>query len=221
MQVELDMVARAIYIARGAGEPRRGWRAWEDLDDAARDVWRRCAHAALVAADGVPAQRYRHKKRGTTYTLIGVARIQSDVPLTDMDQVTVYRCEESGYLWSRRRAEFEDGRFERLPSSQTPVEAGVGVNDVAALMALGSRHSARDPALEEIADIADRLREKFPLEASRILILLEKFNVRPPARLWEVRGQHVDGRLGRNWVAVTNERALLVPDRRKRRIATE
>jgi len=172
-------------------------------------------------AAGTAPERYRHKKRGTTYTLIGVARVQSDVPLTDMDQVTVYRCEETGFLWSRRRAEFEDGRFERIPPAQTPAEAGVGVNDVAALMALGSRQPAHDPILGEIADIAERLRETHPMEASRILILLGKAGVRLPAKIWEVRGQHPDGRPGRNWVAVTSEKAVLVPDFRKRRIATE
>lgn len=48
----VEQIALAIYAARGAGEPPRAWRKWEDLDDAARNVWLRCARAALTAAMG-------------------------------------------------------------------------------------------------------------------------------------------------------------------------
>ncbi len=58
--------------------------------------------------------KYRHKKRGTTYTVVGMAEVQADEPLTDYEVVTVYRCIKTGRLWVRRKAEFEDGRFERL-----------------------------------------------------------------------------------------------------------
>lgn len=65
-------------------------------------------------AGAVVEDRYRHLKRGTTYRLVGQARVQTDVPLADMDEVTVYRCEQNGDLWARRRDEFEDGRFEQI-----------------------------------------------------------------------------------------------------------
>lgn len=65
-------------------------------------------------------RRWRHKKRGTTYTDLGSAMIQSDVPLTDMDEVVIYRSEHDGSLWARRRSEFHDGRFERLDAAPVP-----------------------------------------------------------------------------------------------------
>lgn len=60
--------------------------------------------------------RWRHKKRGTTYVVVGQAQVQcpDDAPLTDYECVTVYRCEQTGDLWVRRNSEFRDGRFERL-----------------------------------------------------------------------------------------------------------
>lgn len=80
--------------------------------------------------------RYRHRKRGTTYQLIGHAEVQApdDAPLIEGEMVTVYRCEQDGALWVRRKPEFEDGRFERLSDtalaeeepSEAEVEAAYG-----------------------------------------------------------------------------------------------
>jgi hypothetical protein len=53
----------------------------------------------------------KHKKRGTTYEIVGGAMVQTDKPLNDMDSVVVYQCRETGELWVRRREEFFDGRF--------------------------------------------------------------------------------------------------------------
>lgn len=64
-------------------------------------------------------QLYRHKKRGTTYELVGIARAQcaNDFrPLCDDDRVAVYRGT-NGKLWVRFEDEFHDGRFENI----TPV----------------------------------------------------------------------------------------------------
>lgn len=57
--------------------------------------------------------QYRHKKRGTTYTLMGRAKMQIDGPL-DMAEVVVYQSNSDGSMWVRPVAEFEDGRFERI-----------------------------------------------------------------------------------------------------------
>ena len=46
---KVEKVARAIYEARGAHEPPRAWRKWEDIGDEARAVWCQCATAALTA----------------------------------------------------------------------------------------------------------------------------------------------------------------------------
>lgn len=45
---KVEKVARAIYEARGAHEPPRAWRKWEDIGDEARAVWCQCATAALA-----------------------------------------------------------------------------------------------------------------------------------------------------------------------------
>lgn len=62
--------------------------------------------------------RYRHKKRGTTYVLLGYAEVQADEPLVEGDIVAVYRADSDGKLWVRRRDKFEDGRFENI--TETP-----------------------------------------------------------------------------------------------------
>ena len=59
-------------------------------------------------------KRVRHKKGGE-YEVLGQGRIQTSTPLTDMNQVVLYRSVEDGSLWARRASEFHDGRFEDLP----------------------------------------------------------------------------------------------------------
>ncbi|MCX5516177.1 hypothetical protein [Kaistia algarum] len=87
--------------------------------------------AALLAAAPQPAsRRVRHKKRGSTYRVIGEAEAQlakpSDGvftpdawrPLREGSRLTVYQAEHDGKLWARFSDEFEDGRFEDLHPSQ-------------------------------------------------------------------------------------------------------
>lgn len=61
------------------------------------------------------AKQYRHLKRGSVYTLIGIAEIQnsSAEPLAEGARIAVYEGA-NGQLWARPRAEFFDGRFEPL-----------------------------------------------------------------------------------------------------------
>lgn len=58
--------------------------------------------------------RWRHRKRGTEYELLGEADLQTEKPLTDYAVVAVYRDVVSGRLWVRPIDEFNDGRFERV-----------------------------------------------------------------------------------------------------------
>jgi hypothetical protein len=72
---------------------------------------------ALVKADYIfpPIARWRHKKRGTSYSEIGRAGLQAADPggLDDNDVMIVYRGDD-GQLWVRPEYEFLDGRFERI-----------------------------------------------------------------------------------------------------------
>lgn len=58
-------------------------------------------------------RRVRHKKRGTTYTVIGTAELQMATDLVDGAHLTIYRGED-GKWWARQEHEFEDGRFEDM-----------------------------------------------------------------------------------------------------------
>ena len=59
--------------------------------------------------------RWRHRKRGTFYTTLGLAHVQCppDAPLNDHEVVVLY-VGDDGDLWVRRKSEFHDGRFEAI-----------------------------------------------------------------------------------------------------------
>ena len=61
-------------------------------------------------------EHYRHKKRGSTYTVIARGFFQVDGDL-DNEKVVVYRGEDQR-VWVRPEYEFNDGRFERLPDAK-------------------------------------------------------------------------------------------------------
>lgn len=63
--------------------------------------------------------RWRHLKRGTTYEVVGVAKLQTALTegLADETPMVVYRNEANGKLSVRALDEFHDGRFEWLPTT--------------------------------------------------------------------------------------------------------
>jgi hypothetical protein len=80
---------------------------------------RAASPATAEPGDGQP--RWRHKKRGTTYTEIGRGELQTmDAGgLTNGEPMVIYRGSD-GKLWVRDVVEFEDGRFEFVPPSPAP-----------------------------------------------------------------------------------------------------
>ena len=58
-------------------------------------------------------RRYRHVKRGTSYTLLGRAELQSSTALSEGAVLAIYADRECERLWARPVGEFFDGRFVR------------------------------------------------------------------------------------------------------------
>lgn len=100
---------------------RQRWRDREAILD------KKIRHPEAPRTDPEPEKtdqpRWLHKKRGTTYVQVGLARLQTEFPslhLDDMTVMMVYRSESDGLLWVRSEAEFRDGRFAALqPASAT------------------------------------------------------------------------------------------------------
>lgn len=62
-------------------------------------------------------RRVRHKKRGTIYEVMGKAQLQiANLPVLDEAILVLYVDEKSGKWWASLEDEFEDGRFEELPT---------------------------------------------------------------------------------------------------------
>ncbi|MCV9910202.1 hypothetical protein OIV19_21645 [Brucella sp. HL-2] len=99
---------------------------------------------------------HRHIKKGNDYEYIGGARIQSEVPLHDMDEVAVYLGRD-GDLWARRQSEFNTSRFESLPEAPLPPEDPY----IAELEADNAALTARVKYLEtENSSLRDKLRNE-------------------------------------------------------------
>lgn len=57
------------------------------------------------------ADCYVHVKRGSTYSKIGVAELQSFSPVVEGVPLVIYKSIKDGRLWARPEQEFNDGRF--------------------------------------------------------------------------------------------------------------
>lgn len=100
-------VGEAQVTGIGTGEPGRAL---------AEGVARKLANE--VRQLNPPAgglRRFRHRRRGGTYAVLGSGRLQAEKPVGDLMDVTVYVSESDGSLWVRPTGEFGDGRFEELP----------------------------------------------------------------------------------------------------------
>lgn len=65
--------------------------------------------------DGWALQPYvgtaTHKKRRSTYNVIGVGELQTTTTISEGTKLVVYRSPVDGRLWARPETEFNDGRF--------------------------------------------------------------------------------------------------------------
>lgn len=60
-------------------------------------------------------ERWRHKARGSIYTIVDAQGVvQTSTLLSDYETVVIYRDEKTGRHYVRPLGEFMDGRFERL-----------------------------------------------------------------------------------------------------------
>lgn len=62
---------------------------------------------------------WRHKKRGTSYQVVGYAAVQCAGPIKEGEPLVIYKSVEDGKLWARPVLEFNDGRFERWDGPKT------------------------------------------------------------------------------------------------------
>ncbi len=90
----------------------------------------------------VGGRRWRHLKRGTEYTEIGRAQLQvaSSDPV-EGSELVIYRGDD-GKLWARETGEFEDGRFEPLPTP--PVKQSLTTEDVEYPVGTVVHHSSEE-----------------------------------------------------------------------------
>lgn len=58
---------------------------------------------------------WRHKKRGTSYTILAEGELHSaEFSVLNGSTLVAYRDVDSGKVWFRPKDEFFDGRFERI-----------------------------------------------------------------------------------------------------------
>jgi hypothetical protein len=73
--------------------------------------------AAIVEPGQCEAGKmFKHRVRGTCYTVLGRAVLQTNQPVSDEQELVVYAGAD-GRLWVRPVSEFYDGRFEKLADS--------------------------------------------------------------------------------------------------------
>ena len=103
-------------------------------------------------------KRVRHKTRGSTYEVLGIAEAQVShprgyTPLYDHDTMVVYRAEDGGKFWVRSFEEFMDGRFEEIPVAC--VEEALRTLSAERDEAIRQRDQAREALKDAMSKAAD------------------------------------------------------------------
>jgi hypothetical protein len=108
----------------GVWSPNKNIGHYPGIDEAKAaaqaDYEARIRSALTAQVQDVAEERYRHKKRGSIYTVTARGRLQVDGDL-DNEKVVVYRGED-GQTWVRPEYEFNDGRFEPLTAAPAKQE---------------------------------------------------------------------------------------------------
>jgi hypothetical protein len=76
----------------------------------------------------MPSRRFKHIKRGSTYTEVGRGELQKSTSreLVEGDRLVAYRGDD-GCLWFRHEDEFLDGRFQEIESDTARVASVAAV----------------------------------------------------------------------------------------------
>jgi hypothetical protein len=102
---------------------------------------------------------WRHKKRGTTYTIIGHGELQINKEPVDGAELVIYRGED-GRIWVRPEHEFCDGRFERMaPAPPAPEVANLEQLWERENEARGHNHARATTAEARVKELEAALRQ--------------------------------------------------------------
>jgi hypothetical protein len=84
-------------------------------------------------------RRWKHKKRGSTYVLVGVGTGQSDLHTTiEMQEFAVYYPVDKPHdIWVRPKEEFLDGRFEPIVEKPLPTWISYSMAAVFVILIIG------------------------------------------------------------------------------------
>jgi phage gpG-like protein len=86
---------------------------WKNLEEICKSALEQAFAAGKASKDKTDSEEWKHKKRGTTYSIVGDVRVQCETPLQDDEMVLLYQSTQDGSYGCRRHSEFHDGRFEK------------------------------------------------------------------------------------------------------------
>lgn len=125
---------------------------YQDTIEIVLEAYRQCILIHHIGKD-----RLEHRKGGTYDLAVPIARVQTDTPLTDYAEVSVYRAESDGSWWVRSNDEMGDGRFKIIESSEAPPPPEDGKQRSMSGFSFDSIVLAPGRALQRIMDLEQML----------------------------------------------------------------